>query len=188
MVIVGIAGSLRSASVNGALLKAAAELAPPGCRVDVASIRDIPLYDADVEASGLPPAVVELKDRIAASDGLLLATPEYNQSLPGVFKNAVDWLSRPMADIRRVFGDCPVGLVGATRGAGGTRLAQAAWLPVIRVLGMRPWFGQSIHVASAAHAFDDAGKPIDENLRALLARYMSGFAVFVEMNKRSRSL
>ena len=150
--IIGIAGSLRAGSFNQALLRAAAELAPEGCEVEIASIRDIPLYDGDVEASsGAPAAVSALKDRIAAADALLLVTPEYNNSLPGVFKNAIDWLSRPSADIKRVFGGRPVGLMGATPGPGGTRLAQTAWLQVIRTLGMCPWFGKSVYLTERVY-------------------------------------
>lgn len=94
--LVALSGSLRAASINTMLLHAAVDAAPPGTNVEVASIQGIPLYDGDVEAaSGSPPAVQALKDRIARADGLLLATPEYNSSIPGVFKNAIDWLSRP---------------------------------------------------------------------------------------------
>src|SRR4030095_1943844 len=94
--ILGIAGSLRHSSFNAALLRAAAAAAPAGCTVDIASIRGIPLYDGDVEdATGVPEVVETLKEPVAAADGLLLVTPEYNNSLPGVFKNAIDWLSRP---------------------------------------------------------------------------------------------
>jgi NAD(P)H-dependent FMN reductase len=96
--IVGISGSLRRGSFNSALLRAAAELMPDGATLRVETIAGIPLYDADDEATnGLPPAVVRLKDAIAAGDGLLLATPEYNNGIPGVAKNAIDWLSRPPA-------------------------------------------------------------------------------------------
>lgn len=186
--IIGIAGSLRKASYNAALLRAAAELAPPSCRVEVVSIRGIPLYDGDREASdGIPPVVTELKDRIATADGLLLVTPEYNNSLPGVFKNAIDWLSRPGDDIDRIFGGRPVGIMGATPGMGGTRLAQTAWLPVVRALGMTPWFGETLFVANARQAFDQRGVLVDEKVRRLLAAYMQGFARFVESVARTKS-
>ena len=183
-VLIGIAGSLRGGSFNAALLRAAAELAPPSCPVEIASIREVPLYDADIEARGIPFPVAALKDRIAAADGLLLVTPEYNQSLPGVFKNAIDWMTRPARDIKRVFGDCPVAIMGATSGQGGTRLAQTAWLPVFRALGMRPWFGQSLFVPNASQAFDEAGRLVDDKVKGLLGAFMSGFAVFVEQNRR----
>ena len=178
--LLGIAGSLRKGSYNRALLRAAAEVAPEGVRVDMATIAGIPLYDGDLEREqGIPDAVRALKSRIVAADGLLLVTPEYNNSLPGAFKNAIDWLSRPAKDIDRVFGDRPVALMGATPGRGGTRLAQAAWLPVIRTLGMRAWFGKQLYVAGAGEVFDDAGKLVDAKVRELLTAYMAGFADFV---------
>lgn len=177
--IVGIPGSLRKGSLNAALLRAAAELAPPGCTVDIASLDGIPLYDGDVEsAQGVPRAVSELKDRIARSSGLLLVSPEYNNSIPGVLKNAIDWLSRPGADIPRVFGDRPVAVLGGTPGAGGTRLAQTAWLPIVRVLGMRPWFGKQLYLAGAGKIFDASGKLVDAGTRELVQAFISGFAAF----------
>jgi len=177
--IVGIAGSLRQGSYNAALLRAAAERAPAGARVEIASIRDFPLYDGDVEAAqGLPAAVTALKDRIARADGLLLVTREYNNGMPGVFKNAIDWLSRPADDVERVFGGRPVALMGATPGRGGTALAQAAWLPVLRTLGTRPWFGDRLQVGGAHKAFDDAGRLTDERVKGELAAFMEGFAAF----------
>jgi len=178
--IVGIAGSLRNSSWNRRLLAAAVDLAPAGCSIEVATIDGIPLYDADAEsASGIPPAVAALKERIAAAAGLLLVTPEYNNSIPGVFKNAIDWLSRPASDIPRVFGNRPVLLIGATPGQGGTRMAQAAWLPVLRTLGTRPWFGKQLYVAGAGKLFDDAGRLADEDTRRRLAVALEGFARFV---------
>jgi chromate reductase, NAD(P)H dehydrogenase (quinone) len=177
--IVGLSGALRKASFNAALLRAAVRLAPPELSVDVGSIRDIPLYDADVEAEGFPLAVSALKDRIASAAGVLLVTPEYNQSLPGVFKNAIDWLSRPAKDLPRVFGGKPVGIIGATPGPAGTRLAQTAWLPVLRGLGAEPWFGKQLYVANAGSVFDSNGEVVDTKVEQLLRDYMAGFAKFV---------
>lgn len=93
--VLGFAGSLRKASYNRALVGAAAELAPDGMSVDVFDLGGIPLYDADVEAEGFPERVVEFKDAIAAAAALLIATPEYNNRIPDVIKNAIDWASRP---------------------------------------------------------------------------------------------
>jgi NAD(P)H-dependent FMN reductase len=177
--IIGISGSLRKNSHNAGLLRAAREVAPPGTQLEIASIREIPLYDGDVEAaSGVPDVVKHLKDRIAASSALLLVTPEYNNSIPGVFKNAIDWLSRPGADIPRVFGNRPVAVMGATPGRGGTILAQAAWLPVLRTLGTRPWFGPRLAISSARDLFSDAGDLVDEQIRSQLQKFMAGFAAF----------
>lgn len=182
--IVAIAGSTRAKSYNRMLLRAAVELAPAGCVLEPVSIKDIPLYDGDVEAQGVPAPVAALKDRIAAADGILLVTPEYNNSLPGVFKNAIDWTSRPAADIPRVYGGKPVGVIGATPGAGGTNLSQAAWLPVLRTLGTAPFFGARVQVAHAAKVFDDAGVLTDPTVRAQLEKYLVAFASFVTRNAR----
>ena len=178
--IIGIAGSLRKGSSNAALLRAAAEATSPGTRIEIASIRDIPLYDGDFEAEkGIPDPVKALKDRIASANALLLVTPEYNNSLPGVFKNAIDWLSRPAKDIPRVFGNRPVALIGATPGPGGTLLSQTAWLPVLRALGMRPWFGARLMVSDAGRVFDSAGNLVDEQIRSKLKSFIAGFEEFI---------
>jgi len=179
MLIVGIAGSLRAGSFNAALLRAAAEECPAPARLEIESIRGIPLYDGDVEAAqGVPARAAELKERIAAADALLLVTPEYNNSIPGVFKNAIDWLTRPAADIPRIFKGRAVGLIGASPGAFGTVLSQAAWLPIFRTLGMRPWFGQLLYVGSAAKVFDTSGKLVDAAIRGRLRKYLEGFIGF----------
>jgi chromate reductase, NAD(P)H dehydrogenase (quinone) len=176
--IIGLSGSLRRASFNAMLLRAAAESVPDGNTVEIASIHGIPLYDGDVEADGIPEPVQALKTKIAAADGLLLVTPEYNNSIPGVMKNAIDWLSRPPADIPRVFGGRRVALIGATPGPGGTSLAQAAWLPVLRTLGTAPWFGGRLMVANAGRVFDADGRLIDETIQGRLSLFMKGFAAF----------
>lgn len=178
--IVAIAGSLRTRSYNLMLLRAAIELAQAGTTVEPASIKDIPLYDGDVEAAqGLPPAVAALKDHIVRADGVLLVTPEYNNSVPGVFKNAIDWSSRPASDIPRVWGGKPVGVIGATPGGGGTGLSQAAWLPVLRTLGTLPFFGARVQVAHASKVFDENGALIDAAIRTQLTSYLAAFASFV---------
>jgi NAD(P)H-dependent FMN reductase len=174
--ILGIAGSLRRASFNAALLRAAVELAPAGTTIEIGSIQDIPLYNADVEAQGLPAAVVELKEKVIAADALLLVTPEYNNSIPGVFKNAIDWLSRPSGDAMRVFGNRAVTLIGASPGRFGTVQAQRAWLPVLRTLRMRPWFGAPLYVSAAAGVFDGEGRLVDADVRKQLAQLLREFA------------
>ena len=184
--IVGVCGSLRRASFNNMLLRAAADAAPSGTSIEIASIREIPLYDGDIEAEhGIPAPVQQLKDRIAGADGLLIVTPEYNNSLPGVLKNAIDWLSRPPADISRVFGARPVALMGATPGNGGTALSQAAWLPVLRALGMRPWFEGRLLVATAAKVFDGAGRLTEDSIRERLQRFVQGFSGFADTERQS---
>ncbi len=183
--IIGLSGSLRRGSFNTLLLRAAIEVQPAGTTIEIGSIRGIPLYDADVEAAeGIPAVVQELKARITAADGLLISTPEYNNSIPGVLKNAVDWLSRPDADIPRVFGGLPVAIIGATPGAGGTILSQAAWLPVLRRLGTAPWFGGRLIVSTAGKVFDEEGRLHDQTIRTRLETFVAGFAVFVTERRR----
>ena len=177
--IVGISGSLRQGSFNTSLLRAAAALAPEGVTIEIASIRDIPLYDGDLEAqSGVPAPVTRLQDRIAAAQGLLIATPEYNGSIPGVLKNAIDWLSRPPREIARVFGDRAVAVMGATPGRAGTILSQAAWLPVLRHLNARPFFGARLMVSNAGSVFDGEGALVDESTKKQLVSFLEGFVAF----------
>jgi NAD(P)H-dependent FMN reductase len=179
--IVGLSGSLRQGSYNTALLRAAAGSMPPGSELVIGSIRGIPLYDGDEEAAkGLPAPVTALKEAIVAADGLLLVTPEYNNGIPGVFKNAIDWLSRPAADIERVFGGRKVGVIGASPGGFGTILAQNGWLPVLRTLGADLWTGGRLQVSRAGSVFAQDGTLADEKIRELLRKYMEGFSAFVQ--------
>ena len=183
--LVGIAGSLRAGSYNAALLRAAEKLMPEGSELRIASIRGIPLYDGDLEAAdGIPAAVRDLKEVIAGSDGLLLATPEYNNSIPGVFKNAIDWLSRPSSDIPKVFSGKPVAMLGASPGGFGTILSQNAWLPVLRALGTTPWFGGRLLVSRAHTVFDESGTPIDAAVTEQLRQFMVGFVAFIDARRQ----
>jgi len=179
--IIGVSGSLRRGSFNSALLRAAAALMPVGVELKIESIEGIPLYNGDVEASeGIPNRVAELKTTIAGADGSLLVTPEYNNSMPGVFKNAIDWLSRPASDIPSVFGGKPVVVMGASPGRFGTALSQNAWLPVLRTLGTKPWFGGRLLVSRAQTIFDEHGSLKDEVTRKQLEQFLKGFAEFVQ--------
>lgn len=174
--IVGISGSLRRGSHNTALLRAAVAMMPADSRLDAASIRSFPLYNGDDEAAhGIPADVASLKDAIAAADGLLLATPEYNNSIPGVTKNAIDWLTRPASDIPRVFAGKPVAIIGASPGGFGTILSQNAWLPVMRTLGAQLWSGGRLMVSRAGSVFDADGNIVDERTHEALRRYLAGF-------------
>lgn len=180
MKLLGISGSLRKASFNTALLRAAAGLMPDGVPLEQVTIHGIPLYDGDLEAAqGIPPEVDSLKKRLIEADGVLLVTPEYNNGIPGPFKNAIDWLSRPSSDIARVFGDRPFGVIGASPGGFGTILAQNAWLPVLKTLGTRTWFGGRLQVSRAGNVFNAAGDLTDEAIRTQLARYLAGFVDFI---------
>jgi hypothetical protein len=179
--ILGISGSLRKASFNSSLLKAAIELVPEGCKIEIGGINGIPLYNGDVEASeGIPAVVAQLKERIASADGLLLISPEYNNSIPGVFKNAIDWLSRPPEDIGRVFGNRPVGVIGASTPARSEPF-YLRWLGsrCSELLGTRPWFGRTLYASNASNVFDESGKLIDQVTRNRVQGYLAGFIKFV---------
>ena len=182
--LIGLSGSLRQRSLNSSLLRAAAELMPDGAELAIGTIQYVPLYDGDVEAAeGIPGAVARLKDAIAAADGLVLVTPEYNNSIPGVFKNAIDWLSRPPADIKRVFGGKPVALLGASPGGFGTILSQNAWLPVLRTLGADLWFGGQMMVSRASAVFDEGGALADEKTREQLRGFLQGFVAYARARR-----
>ena len=175
--ILGISGSLRKGSYNTALLQAARDVAPDV--IGIGSIRGIPLYDGDLESDGVPAAVQDLKDQVAAADGLLLVTPEYNNSMPGVLKNAIDWLSRPSGDIRNVFRGKAVAVIGATPGGWGTLLGQNAWLPVLHALGAEHWSGGRLLVPGAGRVFDENGRLIDDSVSERLDRFIRNFIDYI---------
>jgi len=187
--ILALGGSLRAASFNRALLREAARVAPAGTELDLGRlglVGALPLFDQDiVDGDGPPPEVAQLKNALRAADGLLIATPEYNWGIPGFLKNAIDWASRPSSEIPEVFGDLPVALIGAGGGAG-TRLAQAAWLPVFRYLRMRPWSGEGLYVSGARERFDERGRLADEAAREQLRAVITGFAAHCAELPRTR--
>jgi len=187
--LLGISGSLRRGSYNSALLRAATSLMPPEATLQVANIRGIPLYDYDVEVQGLPAVVSTLKEAIVAADGVLLVTPEYNNGIPGVFKNAIDWLSRPSANIMRVFGGRPFALIGASPGSFGTVLCQASWLPVLRTLGTQLWSGGRLMVPRAASVFDESGALKDAGVVEQLRHFLAGYVDYVrQRGKEARGV
>jgi chromate reductase, NAD(P)H dehydrogenase (quinone) len=186
MRIIGISGSLRKGSYNSAVLRAAASLGSADCELRIESIADIPLYNGDDEArSGIPAAVTRLKDAIASSDGFLIVTPEYNNSIPGVTKNAIDWLSRPGSDIPRVFKGRAAAIAGASPGAFGTILSQNAWLPVFRTLGVDLWLGGRLLVSRVSSAIDANGEIGDAAVRENIKKFMHGFAEYVRSRRQA---
>jgi chromate reductase len=183
--IFGLSGSLREGSFNAGLLRAAAEVVPDGTDVIVGTIRGVPLYDGDVEATTEIPAEAQrLKDQLTAADALLLVTPEYNNGVPGVLRNAIDWMTRPASDILGLFGGKPVAVIGASPGGFGTALAQNHWLPVLRRLA--PSLGSEAGCSCLAlvPSFNDKGDLTDAVIRDNLRKFMAGFAAFVAGNGR----
>jgi chromate reductase, NAD(P)H dehydrogenase (quinone) len=175
--ILGVAGSLRRASLNRALLRAARKRAPDGLTIDIFDLDDVPLYNGDVEAAGDPPGVVAMKDAIRAADGVLFATPEYNHGVPGVLKNAVDWASRPARDA--ALNGKPVGLVGASPGQVGTARGQSQLRQAFGFTNSYCMPKPEVLVFRAHEKFDDAGELTDEKTAEFLGKYLEAFRDWV---------
>jgi chromate reductase len=176
MKILGVSGSLRQASYNSALLGASQALFPD--LIEIGDISGIPLYDADLEAEGIPDSVIQLKKQLVEASGLLLFSPEYNNSVPGVLKNTIDWMSRPSEGLGNVFSGKPVAISGASPGGFGTVLAQNAWLPIFRLLGAHIFSGGRLMVSGAASIFDVDGSLADDAVRERLEKYIREFRGF----------
>lgn len=176
MKLIAISGSLRKDSFNTRLAKLIAGNAPEGVFVDVATLHGIPLYDGDLEESeGIPEAVESLRSRIKAADGLILVTPEYNAAMPGVFKNALDWLTRPPDEMKPTFSR-PTALAGATPGAWGTGFAQAGALINLRQMGCFV-FPDHLRTSKAGDRFD--GERADDKLVEQVGDWLKGFVDFI---------
>ncbi|MDQ2993769.1 MAG: NAD(P)H-dependent oxidoreductase [Pseudomonadota bacterium] len=161
-------------------MRTAKELLPTSAELTIVSIADIPLFNEDVEARGAPTIVTEIKDQIAAADALLICTPEYNNGIPGVLKNAIDWVSRPNADMPRVLHGKCFALMGATPSGFGTLNAQTAWLPLIRYFKFRPCFANSLYVSAAHEKFDANLKLYDEATLSSLKKFLADYVTFIE--------
>jgi chromate reductase len=170
--VVAIAGSLRRESYNRRLVQAAREVAPDSLEIARHEISAIPLYDGDVEKAGFPSSVQALREAIRRADGVLIATPEYNYSVPGVLKNAIDWVSRPPD---QPFRDKPVAIIGATPGGFGTTRAQHHLRQSFVFLDARVLARPELLVASAADKFDAKGDLVDEKTRKLLGELLVAF-------------
>jgi chromate reductase, NAD(P)H dehydrogenase (quinone) len=177
--VLGIAGSLRSGSYNRRLLSTAAECAPEGMSVRLADLAAIPLFDEDLEQAtgGGPEPVRRLREQVASADGLLIATPEYNQSIPGVLKNAVDWLSRPEPGAALI--GKPVAIIGASGGRWGTRLAQAALRQTLTAAESLVLPQPALYVREAARLFDEDGRLTHDPTREQLRQVLSAFARWI---------
>jgi chromate reductase len=167
--VLGICGSLRKGSFNRMALRVAQELAPAGMKVDVADISAFPLYNEDVRAQGFPPPVQTFRDQIAAADALLFVTPEYNYSMAGVLKNAIDWASRPP---NQPFDGKPVAIMGASAGALGTGRAQYHLRQTCVFLNMFPVNKPEVMIAQAQNRFDAEGRLTDETTKGLIKQLM----------------
>ena len=162
MKILAVSGSLRAASHNTQLLRAATEAAPEGVEVELwEGIGDLPLYDQDLELAELPASVRRLRSEWAAADAILFSTPEYNGSIPGVLKNAVDWASRPAGE--GALRNKTVAVVGASTGQFGAMWAQADLRKVLGVAGARV-VGDELPVTRAHEKFDAQGRLLDGEL------------------------
>lgn len=178
MKVLAIVGSLRKGSFNKMAAIAAQELAPTDVQVEYAQIGDLPLYNQDVEDSGPPSEVTRLKDHVRSCDAILFVTPEYNYSMPGVLKNAIDWVSRPPSE--NPFSGKPCGIISASTGMlGGARaqyhLRQSAVFVNLLVMN-KP----EIVIAKAADKFDSSGKLTDEPTRKMLAAFMRSLKEWTE--------
>ena len=174
--LIGISGSLRTGSFNTALLQSAGQLLPQGATLTVASIDDIPLYDGDLDVEGGPPAVQALKARIGEADGLLLATPEYNFGIPGVLKNAIDWVSRP--GFKSVLAYKPVAIIGAAPGIVGTARAQGQLKQVLLGTLSEVFPYPEILVGKAGERIVD-GKLADPQTRDLLEKMLAAYVDWI---------
>jgi chromate reductase len=181
--ILGIPGSLRAGSHNRAVLRAAAEVLPPGVNLDVFALNDIPPYNADVQSQGDPEPVAELKRRLIEADAVLIATPEYNYSIPGVLKNAIDWASRPPKTCG--FRKRPVGIIGASSGESGTMRGQLAIRQVFVFLDSYVMAQPELRVTNAGQRFDAEGVLIDEELRERLRAYIVALIDWARLVGRS---
>lgn len=162
LTILGIAGSLRKASYNRAALRAAQQLTPSGARIEIFELDGIPPFNQDEEANP-PEKVTQLKACVRAADAILLVTPEYNYSIPGVLKNAIDWASRPYGD--NAWDGKPVAVMGASVGTVGTARAQYHLRQTFVFLNMHPLNNPEVMIGNAAQRFDEHGNLTDENSR-----------------------
>lgn len=167
--ILGLAGSLRRHSYNRSALRAATQLAPAGTTFDIFELDAIPPFNEDIEKSP-PAAVVDLKKRIRAADAVLIATPEYNYSVPGVLKNAIDWASRPYGD--SAWKGKPAAIMGASIGALGTARAQYHLRQMMVFLDMYPVNQPEVMIGNAAERFDKDGRLFDETSKKLMRQLL----------------
>ncbi len=171
--VLGISGSLRTKSYNTAALRAAGQLLPAGVTLDTFDIAPIPLYNEDVREQGFPAPVTDLRSRIAAADALLIVTPEYNYSIPGVLKNAIDWASRPP---HQPFDGKPIAIMGASPGVIGTARAQYHLRQCFVFLNARLVNKPEVMIGSAPTRYDEQGNLTDEATREVIRKLLAELA------------
>jgi chromate reductase len=182
LTIVGISGSLRKASYNSALLRAAAKLLPEGVTLDTYDgLRELPHYDADLDGADAPASVVDLRNRVSAADGLLIATPEYNYSIPGVLKNAIDWASRPPG--RSALQHKPIAIMGASGGLLGTVRGQLALRDVLHGTHSPVVRRPEVFLGGAASKFDEQGNLTDETALTLIRDLLAALKHDIEATR-----
>ncbi len=177
--ILGLAGSLRKQSYNRGLLQTALEVAPADCSLEIFDLEGIPLYNQDEEAK-LPQSVAHLKAKVCAADAILIATPEYNYSIPGVLKNALDWGSRPYGD--NSWDNKPVAIMGASPAIQGTSRAQYHLRQVFVYLNMHPLNKPELMIGSAQDKFDANGRPIDPKIRQRITELLVALTAFARLH------
>ncbi|MFN3324280.1 MAG: NADPH-dependent FMN reductase [Bryobacteraceae bacterium] len=182
--VLGFAGSLRKASYNRALLRAAQELAPEGMTIDIFDLSPIPLYNFDVEQQGDPEPVTAFKNAIRAADAVLIATPEYQHGIPGVLKNALDWASRPPRS--SPLQDKPAAILGATPGRLGTARAQTQLRQSLTYNRTYPLLQPEVLIASAGEKFDAEGRLTDEDTRTHVRRLLEELVRWTLLLRRGR--
>lgn len=176
--VAGITGSLRKGSYNTATLRAARDLAPESLDIEIVTLEDVPLFNEDVEAVGWPDRVRQLRDQVAAADAVIFASPEYNYSISGVLKNAIDWLSRPEGNAP--LNGKPAAVVGATPAFVGTARGQAHLRQIVFYNAMPLLPTAEVLIARAGERFDAAGDLTDGDTRSVLRDMLEKFAVWVE--------
>jgi chromate reductase len=177
MKVVGISGSLRKGSYNTAALRAAQGLAPEGMTIETAEIGDLPLYNDDVRAADYPPPAERFRAQLAAADAVLFVTPEYNYSISGVLKNAIDWGSRPPS---QPFDGKPVAIMGASGGLLGTARAQYHLRQMLIFLNAYPVNKPEVMIGQAQTKFDEAGNLTDEPTREFIRKLLESLRDWTE--------
>src|SRR5688572_1770438 len=178
MRVLGIAGSLRKASFNRALLRAAQELAPKEMEITTFDLAPIPSYNEDVEKQGDPPPVAALKEAIRAADALLVVSPEYNFGIPGVLKNAIDWASRPPG--KSPLNGKPAAIMGASQGTGGTIRMQMALRQTFLFTETYVLLKPEVLVARAQDKFDAEGRLTDEKTREFVGKLLAALVPWAQ--------